>query len=192
MRSKVPEVIITYGIPGSGKSNVLFKLAYYAKICRSNITLLSANKSTIAQDKVCERFCNLANIILESKSEKKLFEYNYKPGQTYYIDIGSNFREQKKVYDNFCSDAFDFYPIFIIPAYMDFEVVKKILDQYHFFNAFNIILTFCDFVSEERIESFKYFISNHKGKLIGINKSWNLNRGLELMDKNLDYHFMTV
>ena len=192
MRSKVPEVIITYGIPGSGKSNVLFKLAYNAKICRSNITLLSANKSTIAQNKVCERFCNLANITLESKSEKQLFEYSYKPGQAYYIDIGSNFREQKTVYDYFCSDTFDFYPILIIPAYMDYEVVKKILDQYHFFNAFNIILTFCDFVSKERIESFSSFISNHKGKLIGINKSWNLNRGLEFMDKNLDSHFMTV
>ena len=90
---------MTFGLPGVGKTNVLFKLAHFynQNNIAPNVTLISANDFTLGQDAICEKFCNIVKIPFISC--KNLEDFNYESDKTYFIDFGAKQSDQEKIFE---------------------------------------------------------------------------------------------
>ena len=180
MRTKI---IMTFGLPGVGKTNVLFKLCYHKlkeDSPEQKLVLISANYCTMGQNYICQKFCKIINIQFESRLKEKLTDFNYNSDTTYFIDFGSTLKDQKYIYDFFNSGNFNFYPVLTIPAFMEFSIVESVLSQFSFMNTPQILLTFCDYVSKSRIIEFESYLKKLNASIIGFNNSSNLSRGFIL------------
>lgn len=172
---------MTFGLPGVGKTNVLFKLAHFynQNNIAPNVTLISANDFTLGQDAICEKFCNIVKIPFISCKNSK--DFNYESDKTYFIDFGAKQSDQEKIFEFFDSGDFNFFPIFIIPAAMSFSSLKQHVGmKYQKLNSFYIILTFCDLASNKAKKFYEKFLEKNCNLVLGYNSSGYLHKGLEV------------
>lgn len=182
MRKLKPTVFIIFGPYGSGKTNVLFKLAIAeSKNTSRKPILISANNSTLGQKEICEKFCSITNITFIQKTNENFPSLSLENAASYFIDIGGSLEEQKKSYSFFTGLDCEFIPIVAVPSYIDFSILKKLLSSYSFLKFPKVIFTFCDYVPNERIEEFKTKLNEQNIKVIGCNSSFNLSMEIKFL-----------
>ena len=94
--------------------------------------------------------------------------------------LGENYI-RKKIIEFFDTGDFNFFPIFVIPAWLSFSSLKKhICFEYQKFHSFNVILTFCDHATKKEKRFYEHFLEMNYNMVIGYNSSGYLHKGLEI------------
>lgn len=85
-----------FGIPGSGKSNVLFKFLRQkileekrhgnGKMTEPPYEMISFNSFNICAGEMCRKICRMMSVPCKADISKTPKDYNYSPGKTYFVD----------------------------------------------------------------------------------------------------------
>ena len=150
------------GIPGSGKSNVLFKFLRQkilekrrhdnGKMTEPPCEVLSFNDFNICAGEMCRKICRMMSV----------------PCKTEISDFFS-----KSVFAAKCFLA--------VPAIIDLQILSGILEQYSFLKDFQVVLTFCDFATDKKINQLSEFFESRKIKITALNTSGTINGSMEFL-----------
>ena len=178
-----------FGIPGSGKSNVLFKFLRQkileekrhsnGKMTESPYEVLSFNSFNICAGEMCRKICRMMSVTCKAEISKAPKDYSYSPNKTYFVDTSGKLGDQKAVYDFFSKSAFAAKCFLAIPAIIDLQILSGILEQYSFLKDFKVVLTFCDFANDKKINQISKFFESNKIKITARNTSGTINDSLE-------------
>lgn len=180
-----------FGIPGSGKTNVLFKFLRrkiieekrYSndKRIEQSCEVISFNSFNICAGETCRKICRMMSVPCKTDISKTPKDYSYSPDKTYFVDTSGKLGEQKLVYDFFSNGSFDAKCFLIIPAVIDIQILSGILEQYSFFKDFQVVLTFCDFANDKKINQISEFFESHKLKIAAHNTSGTIDGSLRFL-----------
>lgn len=104
------------GIPGSGKSNVLFKFLRQkilekkrhsnGKMTEPPYEVISFNGFNICASEMCRKICRMMSVPCKTEISKTPEDYSYSPDKKYFIDTSGKLGDQKLVYDFFSKSIF--------------------------------------------------------------------------------------
>ena len=179
------------GIPGSGKSNVLFKFLRQKileekrfgndKRIESPCEVLSFNSFNICAGEMCRKICRMMSVPCKAKVSKTPEDYSYSPDKKYFIDTSGKLSDQKLVYDFFSKSVFAAKCFLAIPAIIDLQILSGILEQYSFLKDFQVVLTFCDFANDKKINQISEFFESRKIRIEARNTSGIIDGSLEFL-----------
>lgn len=180
-----------FGIPGSGKSNVLFKFLRQkvieekrrnkSKIIEPPYEVVSFNSFNICASEMCQKICHMMSVPCKAEISKTPKDYRYSPDKTYFIDTSGKLGEQKSVYDFFSKSAFAAKYFLAIPAVIDLQILSGILELYSFLKDFQVVLTFCDFADDKKMNQISKLLKSLKIKIAGLNTSGTIDGSLEFL-----------
>lgn len=179
------------GIPGSGKSNVLFKFLRQKileekrfgndKRIEPPCEVISFNDFNICAGEMCRKICHMMSVPCKAEISKTPKDYRYSPDKTYFVDTSGKLGDQKSVYDFFSKSAFAAKCILSIPAIIDLQILSGILEQYSFLKDFQVVLTFCDFANDEKIKHISELFESRKVRIAARNNSGTIDGSLEFL-----------
>lgn len=179
------------GIPGSGKSNVLFnflrkrileeKRRSNGKIIEPPYEVISFNSFNICAGEMCRKICRMMSVPCKAEISKTPKDYSYSLDKTYFIDTSGKLGEQKSVYDFFSKSDFAAKYFLVIPAVIDLRILSKILEQYSFLKDFQVVLTFCDFANDKKINQISELFESRKLKIAARNNSGTIDGSMEFL-----------
>ena len=179
------------GIPGSGKSNVLFKFLRQrileekrcdnSKKIEQSYEVLSFNDFNICAGERCRKICRMMSVPCKTEISKAPEDYSYSPDKTYFVDTSGNLGKQKSVYDFFSKSVFAAKCFLAVPAIIDLQILSGILEQYSFLKDFQVVLTFCDFANDERMKQISEFFESRKIRIAARNNSSTIDGSLEFL-----------
>lgn len=180
-----------FGIPGSGKTNVLFKFLRQkileekqrrnGKIIEPPYEVISFNSFNICAGEMCRKICRMMSIPCKAEISKTPRDYSYRADKTYFVDTSGKLGDQKSVYDFFSKSAFAAKCILTVPAIIDLRILSGILEQYSFLKDFQVVLTFCDFADDEKINQISEFFESRKIRIAARNNSGTIDGSLEFL-----------
>ncbi len=180
-----------FGIPGSGKTNVLFKFLRQkilkekrrgnGKIIEPPYEVISFNSFNICAGEVCRKICRMMSVPCKTEISKAPEDYSYRADKTYFVDTSGNLGKQKLVYDFFSKSAFAAKCFLTIPAIIDLQILSGILEQYSFLKDFKVVLTFCDFANVKKINQISEFFESRKIRIAARNTSGIIDESLEFL-----------
>ena len=176
-----------FGLPGSGSTTALFN--YLCKRIldeRSKVQnpqeqyeVVSLNRCTAGAYQKCERLCKIIDVpCIQPEETAAIVNYKFAAEKTYFIDLGGD------TVSPIISDFFEKMSctwFTTIPAYIDTAVLGDIMERFSIMQNPQVILSFCDFVSEEKRDAVIGWLTNHGYKLVGKMDSGRLPRGLQLL-----------
>lgn len=184
-------IYLFFGIPGSGKSNVLFKflrqkILEEKRRVNGNMTeppyeVISFNDFNICAGEMCRKICRMMSVPCKAEISKTPKDYSYSPDKTYFIDTSGKLDEQKSVYDFFSKSDFAAKYFLAIPAVIDTSVLTGILEEYSFLKDFQIVLTFCDFADDKKMNQISKLLKSLKTKIAARNTSGTIDGSLEFL-----------
>lgn len=179
------------GIPGSGKSNVLFKFLRQKileekrfgndKRIEPPCEVLSFNDFNICAGEMCRKICRMMSVPCKTKVSKTPEDYSYSPDKKYFIDTSGKLSDQKLVYDFFSKSVFAAKCFLAVPAIIDLQILSGILNQYSFLKDFQVVLTFCDFANDKKINQISEFFESRKIRIAARNTSGIIDESLEFL-----------
>ena len=179
------------GIPGSGKSNVLFKFLRKrileekrcdnSKKIEQSSEVISFNDFNICAGEVCRKICRMMSIPCKADINKNPKDYSYRADKTYFVDTSGNLGKQKSVYDFFSKSIFVAKCFLAVPAIIDLQILNGILEQYSFLKDFQVVLTFCDFANDKKINQISEFFESRKIRIEARNTSGIIDESLEFL-----------
>ena len=185
------KIYLFFGIPGSGKTNVLFKflrqkILEKKRRVNGNMTeppyeVISFNDFNICAGEMCRKICRIMSVPCKAGINKLPKDYSYSPDKTYFIDTSGKLGEQKTVYDFFSKSDFAAKYFLAIPAVIDLQILSGILEQYSFLKDFQIVLTFCDFADDKKMNQISKLLKSLKIKIAGLNTSGTIDGSLEFL-----------
>lgn len=180
-----------FGIPGSGKSNVLFKFLRKrileekrcdnSKKIEQSYEVLSFNNFNICAGEMCRKICRMMSVPCKTEISKAPEDYSYSPHKTYFVDTSGNLGKQKSVYDFFSKSVFAAKCFLAVPAIIDLQILSGILNQYSFLKDFQVVLTFCDFANDKKINQISEFFESRKIRIAARNTSGIIDESLEFL-----------
>lgn len=180
-----------FGITGSGKTNVLFKflrqkILEKKRRVNGNMTeppyeVISFNDFNICAGEMCRKICRMMSVPCKAEISKTPKDYSYSPDKTYFIDTSGKLDEQKSVYDFFSKSDFAAKYFLAIPAVIDTSVLTGILEEYSFLKDFQIVLTFCDFADDKKMNQISEFFESRKIRIAARNNSGAIDGSLEFL-----------
>lgn len=180
-----------FGITGSGKTNVLFKflrqkILEKKRRVNGNMTeppyeVISFNDFNICAGEMCRKICRIMSVPCKAGINKLPKDYSYSPDKTYFIDTSGKLGEQKTVYDFFSKSDFAAKYFLAIPAVIDTSVLTGILEEYSFLKDFQIVLTFCDFADDKKMNQISEFFESRKIRIAARNNSGAIDGSLEFL-----------
>ena len=193
-RMKQDDKIGTYlffGTPGSGKTNVLFKFLRQklleekrygnGKMTEPPYEVLSFNSFNICASEMCRKLCRMMSIPCKAEISKFPKDYSYSPNKTYFVDTSGKVGDQKLVYDFFSNGSFAAKCFLAIPAVIDLQILSGILEQYAFLKNFKVVLTFCDFANDKKINQLSEFFESRKIRIAARNISGTIDGSMEFL-----------
>ena len=185
-------IYLFFGIPGSGKSNVLFKflrqkILEEKRQCNGKMTerspyeVISFNDFNICAGEMCRKICRIMSVPCKTGISKTPKDYSYSPAKTYFINTSGKLGEQKTVYDFFSKSDFAAKYFLAIPAVIDLQILNGILEQYSFLKDFQIVLTFCDFADDKKMNQISKLLKSLKTKIAARNTSGTIDGSLEFL-----------
>lgn len=179
------------GIPGSGKSNVLFKFLRQkilekrrhdnGKMTEPPYEVISFNGFNICAGEMCRKICRMMSVPCKAKVSKTPEDYSYSPNKKYFIDTSGDLGKQKSVYDFFSKSVFAAKCFLAVPAIIDLQILSGILEQYSFLKDFQVVLTFCDFANDKKINQISEFFESRKIRIAARNTSGIIDGSLEFL-----------
>lgn len=179
------------GIPGSGKSNVLFKFLRKrileekrcdnSKKIEQSYEVISFNGFNICAGEMCRKICRMMSVPCKADINKNPKDYSYRADKTYFVDTSGNLGKQKSVYDFFSKSVFVAKCFLAIPAIIDLQILSGILEQYSFLKDFKVVLTFCDFANDKKINQISEFFESRKIRIAARNTSGIIDESLEFL-----------
>lgn len=180
-----------FGITGSGKTNVLFKflrqkILEEKRRGNGNMTeppyeVIPFNSFNICAEEMCRKICRMMSVPCKAEISKTPKDYSYSPDKTYFIDTSGKLDEQKSVYDFFSKSDFAAKYFLAIPAVIDTSVLTGILEEYSFLKDFQIVLTFCDFADDKKMNQISEFFESRKIRIAARNNSGAIDGSLEFL-----------
>ena len=180
-----------FGIPGSGKSNVLFKFLRKrileekrcdnSKKIEQSYEVLSFNDFNICAGEMCRKICRMMSVPCKTEISKAPEDYSYSPDKTYLVDTSGKLSDQKLVYDFFSKSVFAAKCFLAVPAIIDLQILSGILEQYSFLKDFQVVLTFCDFANDKKINQISEFFESRKIRIAARNTSGIIDGSLEFL-----------
>lgn len=116
---------------------------------------------------------------LKSAKLRKITAYS--PDKTYFVDTSGDLGKQKSVYDFFSKSVFAAKCFLAVPAIIDLQILSGILDQYSFLKDFQVVLTFCDFANDKKINQISEFFESRKLRIAARNTSGIIDESLEFL-----------
>lgn len=185
------KIYLFFGIPGSGKTNVLFKflrqkILEEKRRGNGNMTeppyeVIPFNSFNICAEEMCRKICRIMSVPCKTGISKTPKDYSYSPDKTYFIDTSGNLGKQKSVYDFFSKSVFAAKCFLAVPAIIDLQILSGILEQYSFLKDFQVVLTFCDFANEKKINQISEFFESRKIRIEARNTSGIIDESLEFL-----------
>lgn len=185
------KIYLFFGIPGSGKTNVLFKflrqkILEEKRRGNGNMTeppyeVIPFNSFNICAEEMCRKICRIMSVPCKTGISKTPKDYSYSPDKTYFIDTSGKLGEQKSVYDFFSKSDFAAKYFLAIPAVIDTSVLTGILEEYSFLKDFQIVLTFCDFADDKKMNQISEFFESRKIRIAARNNSGAIDGSLEFL-----------
>lgn len=185
------KIYLLFGIPGSGKTNVLFKFLRQKilkekrrcneKIIEPPYEVLSFNSFNICAGEMCRKICRMMSVPCKTEISKAPEDYSYSPDKTYFVDTSGNLGKQKSVYDFFSKPVFAAKCFLAVPAIIDLQILSGILEQYSFLKDFQVVLTFCDFTNDKKINQISEFFESRKIRIAARNTSGIIDGSLEFL-----------
>lgn len=185
------KIYLFFGIPGSGKTNVLFKflrqkILEEKRRGNGNMTeppyeVISFNDFNICAGEMCRKICRIMSVPCKAGINKLPKDYSYSPDKTYFIDTSGKLGEQKSVYDFFSKSAFAAKYFLAIPAVIDLQILSGILELYSFLKDFQVVLTFCDFADDKKMNQISKLLKSLKTKIAARNTSGTIDGSLEFL-----------
>lgn len=179
------------GIPGSGKSNVLFKFLRQkilekrrhdnSKKIEQSYEVISFNDFNICAGEMCRKICSMMSVPCKTEISKAPEDYSYRADKTYFVDTSGNLGKQKSVYDFFSKSVFAAKCFLAVPAIIDLQILSGILEQYSFLKDFKVVLTFCDFANDKKINQISEFFESRKIRIEAHNTSGIIDESLEFL-----------
>lgn len=179
------------GIPGSGKSNVLFKFLRQKileekrfdndKRIEPPCEVISFNDFNICAGEMCRKICRMMSVPCKTEISKAPEDYSYRADKTYFVDTSGNLGKQKSVYDFFSKSVFAAKCFLAVPAIIDLQILSGILEQYSFLKDFQVVLTFCDFANDKKINQISEFFESRKIRIAARNTSGIIDGSLEFL-----------
>lgn len=180
-----------FGITGSGKTNVLFKflrqkILEKKRRVNGNMTeppyeVISFNDFNICAGEMCRKICRIMSVPCKAGINKLPKDYSYSPDKTYFIDTSGKLGEQKTVYDFFSKSDFAAKYFLAIPAVIDLQILSGILELYSFLKDFQVVLTFCDFADDKKMNQISKLLKSLKTKIAARNTSGTIDGSLEFL-----------
>ena len=184
-------IYLFFGIPGSGKTNVLFKflrqkILEEKRRGNGNMTeppyeVIPFNSFNICAEEMCRKICRIMSVPCKTGISKTPKDYSYSPDKTYFVDTSGNLGKQKSVYDFFSKSVFAAKCFLAVPAIIDLQILSGILEQYSFLKDFQVVLTFCDFANEKKINQISEFFESRKIRIEARNTSGIIDESLEFL-----------
>ncbi len=184
-------IYLFFGIFGSGKTNVLFKFLRQkileekrrvnGKKIEQSYEVISFNSFNICAGEMCRKICRMMSIPCKAEISKTPEDYSYSPDKTYFIDTSGKLGEQKSVYDFFSKSAFAAKYFLAIPAVIDLQILSGILELYSFLKDFQVVLTFCDFADDKKMNQISEFLESRKIRIAARNNSGTIDGSLEFL-----------
>ena len=185
------KIYLLFGIPGSGKTNVLFKflrqkILKERRRCNSKMTeppyeVLSFNSFNICAGEMCRKICRMMSVPCKAEISKAPEDYSYRADKTYFVDTSGNLGKQKSVYDFFSKSVFAAKCFLAVPAIIDLQILSGLLEQYSFLKDFQVVLTFCDFANDKKINQISEFFESRKIRIAARNTSGIIDGSLEFL-----------
>lgn len=179
------------GIPGSGKTNMLFKFLRRkvidekrrgnGKIIEPPYEVVSFNSFNICAGEMCRKICRMMSVPCKTEISKAPEDYSYSPDKKYFIDTSGKLSDQKLVYDFFSKSVFAAKCFLAVPAIIDLQILSGILEQYSFLKDFQVVLTFCDFADDKKINQISEFFESRKIRIAARNTSGIIDESLEFL-----------
>ena len=126
-----------------------------------------------------QKICRMMSVPCKAEISKMPKNYSYSQGKTYFVDTSGKIGEQKSVCDFFSKSAFAAKCILSIPAIIDLQILSRILEQYSFLKDFKVVLTFCDFANDKKINQISKFLESRKIKIAALNNSGTIDGSME-------------
>lgn len=143
--------------------------------------VISFNDFNICAGEMCRKICRIMSVPCKAGINKLPKDYSYSPDKTYFIDTSGKLGEQKTVYDFFSKSDFAAKYFLAIPAVIDLQILSGILDQYSFLKDFQVVLTFCDFANDKKINQISEFFESRKLRIAARNTSGIIDESLEFL-----------
>lgn len=185
------KIYLLFGIPGSGKTNVLFKFLRQKILeekqrCNGKMTeppceVISFNDFNICAGEMCRKICRMMSVPCKTEISKAPEDYSYSPDKTYFVDTSGNLGKQKSVYDFFSKPVFAAKCFLAVPAIIDLQILSGILEQHSFLKDFKVVLTFCDFANDKKINQISEFFESRKIRIAARNTSGIIDGSLEFL-----------
>lgn len=184
-------IYLFFGISGSGKSNVLFKFLRQkilkerrhdnGKMTEPPYEVLSFNSFNICAGEMCRKICRMMSVPCKAGISKTPKDYSYRADKTYFVDTSRKIGDQKFVYDFFSKSVFAAKCFLAVPAIIDLQILSGILEQYSFLKDFQVVLTFCDFTNDKKINQISEFFESRKIRIAARNNSGTIDSSLEVL-----------
>ena len=185
------KIYLLFGIPGSGKSNVLFKFLRKrileekrcdnSKKIEQSYEVISFNGFNICASEMCQRICRMMSVPCKTEISKAPEDYSYRADKTYFVDTSGKLGKQKSVYDFFSKSVFAAKCFLAVPAIIDLQILSGLLEQYSFLKDFQVVLTFCDFANDKKINQISEFFESRKIRIAARNTSGIIDGSLEFL-----------
>jgi len=143
--------------------------------------VISFNSFNICAGEMCQKICRMMSVPCKADISKTPNDYIYSPDKTYFVDTSGKLGEQKLVYDFFSNGSFAAKCFLIIPAVIDIQILSGILEQYSFLKDFQVVLTFCDFADDKKINQFSEFFESRKINIAARNTSGTIDSSLSFL-----------
>lgn len=141
--------------------------------------VLSFNDFNICASKMCRKLCRMMSIPCKAEISKFPKDYSYSPNKIYFVDTSGKLDGQKALYDFFSKSEFEAKCFLAIPAVIDLQILSGILEQYSFLKDFKVVLTFCDFANDKKINQISKFLESKKIKITARNNSGTIDGSME-------------
>lgn len=143
--------------------------------------VISFNGFNICAGEMCRKICRMMSVPCKTEISKAPEDYSYRADKTYFVDTSGNLGKQKSVYDFFSKSVFAAKCFLAVPAIIDLQILSGILNQYSFLKDFQVVLTFCDFANDKKINHISEFFESRKIRIAARNTSGIIDESLEFL-----------
>ena len=152
-----------------------------SKKIEQSYEVLSFNNFNICAGEMCRKICRMMSVPCKAEISKAPEDYSYRADKTYFVDTSGNLGKQKSVYDFFSKSVFAAKCFLAVPAIIDLQILSGILNQYSFLKDFQVVLTFCDFANDKKINQISEFFESRKIRIAARNTSGIIDESLEFL-----------
>lgn len=152
-----------------------------SKKIEQSYEVISFNDFNICAGEMCRKICRMMSVPCKTEISKAPEDYSYSPDKTYFVDTSGDLGKQKSVYDFFSKSVFAAKCFLAVPAIIDLQILSGILEQYSFLKDFQVVLTFCDFANDKKINQISEFFESRKIRIAARNTSGIIDGSLEFL-----------